>query len=81
MSQTASGILREWKASARGRALEQLQAGRRRARITGWTESSAWTTASENQIRHCHIDSEIFCEKGHTDYDIYRATKDTVNVI
>ena len=24
---------------------------------------------------------DFFCEKGHTDYDIYRATKDTVNVI
>ena len=41
--------------------------------------SPARTTTKENQIRHCHIHSD-FCEKGHSDYVVYRATKDTVHV-
>ena len=80
MSEAASGLFRQRGTSTRGRTLEQLQAGRRRAGIAGGTESSVGPTTKENQIRHCNIHSD-FCEKGHSDYEIYRATKDTVDVI
>ena len=80
MPEAASGILRQRGAATRCRTLEQLQASRRRAGIAGWTESSAGTTAKQNQIRHCYIHSD-FCEKRHSDYGIYSATKDTVDVI
>ena len=79
MPEAASGILRQRGAATRGHTLEQLQTSRRRAGIAGWTESSAGTTAKQNQIRHCYIHSD-FCEKGHSDYVVYRATKDTVHV-
>ena len=80
MPEAASGILRQRGAATCGSTLEQLQASRRRARIAGGTESSVGPTTKENQIRHCNIHSD-FCEKGHSDYEIYRATKDTVHVI
>ena len=80
MSEAASGLFRQRGTSTRGRTLEQLQAGRRRAGIAGGTESSVGPTTKENQIRHCYIHSD-FCEKGHSDYVVYRATKDTVHVI
>ena len=80
MSEAASGLFRQRGTSTRGRTLEQLQAGRRRAGIAGGTESSVGPGTKENQIRHYYINPDL-CDKGHSYYDIYRATKDTVHVI
>ena len=80
MSEAASGLFRQRGTSTCGRTLEQLQTSRRRAGIAGGTESSVGPATKENQIRHYYIHPDL-CDKGHSYYDIYRATKDTVHVI
>ena len=80
MFEATSGILCQRRTSSCGRTLEQLQASRRRTGIAGGTESSVGPATKENQIRHYYIHPDL-CDKGHSYYDIYRATKDTVHVI